>query len=1382
MRIENNNNSLISQAKAFLILAAIFFSFVIPAKAQQEGPAAVSSNGVTISFQNQGGDAKSSNGATISFQNAGDASSGASSGVSIAFGSRANESFYYGNSPNSGTFADPVNTATGNFTFDKTDMTVAGRGFGFEFKRFYNSQDAKTGMLGYGWTHSYNLTLTENTTDNTATVRYEDGHEEIYNRSGNNFAPRFSGIYNKLVKNADNSFTVTRKDRRKYNFDTNGKLASIIDRNGNAATLVYDGGGKLITVNIASGRQVNFSYNAQNYLEQISDTLTPAPRTVSYEYDVNGNLITVTDLNGNPTRFTYDADHQMLTATDPRNNIFVTNVYDAARRVVSYQTDAKGNRTDFTYNTATGKTTIKDAANNLAYDYHDVRSRLIRREDRLGKSFTYTYDENNNRLSVTDKNGNPTLYEYDANGNVKKQTDAFGKTVQIVYDPNDNPTSRTDELGNTTTFEYDANGNLTKTTEPLNKITEFTYDPFGQLKTVKDALNRTMTNNYDAFGNLISTVDALTNATVYAYDTIGRRTSTTDARNKTTAFAYDKIGNLLNITDPMTGTITYEYDANNNRTKITDARDEITRFEYDENNLLEKMIDAKSGETEYFYDNLDRRTSVKDARNNTTNFEYDKEGRLTKITDPLTNATRFEYDANGNRTKTIDAKTNPTRFFYDALNRLIRTTDALGNQTDSTFDALGRLTRTTDAKGNATRYFYDALGRLTKVTDAGNKDTEYTYDLVGNRLTVKNPNTNTTVFTYDELNRLETQTNALNKTYTFTYDEVGNLKRRQTPNNHLIDYTYDGNNRLTRIDYPNSTFVSFVYDANGNRTQMTDSIGNSVYVYDELNRLTNYTDAYGKTIGYEYDANGNRTALIYPDGKRVNYVFDAANRLTSATDWGSRTTSYGYDAASLLSSSTNANGSLVNYSYDNAGRLISMSNRKADLSVISSYAFTLDAVGNRSNVNQTEPIAAGANLSDKTYTYNTANQIQTAGATVFTSDDNGNLKTQTTGGVTTNFNYDFEDRLTSASGGTASAQYVYNGLGQRLARTTNGATTRFVLDPTSRLPRILAETDNAGNIKNYYTHGLGLIAKITSTGEAFQYHFDARGSVNAMTNSSQAIVNRYAYDSFGTTTAVAEQTTNPFRYIGQFGVTAEPFDLQFAARRFYNPSLGRFLTKDAAEPLSSNPQTLNEYVYSLNNPIVLIDPSGLSGEQDGGARFELQRTSDKYNSGLLEYDGFFYNITGFADNQQLVNGANSYVNFVGRFNNAFEKAIFVDTKNFLGCGLSTGQANNACQKSIDPTNQYPELSKFLAATQKDIGSVLSNLNPFAKIYNGAFGEIVDYSQSRREGFTRKQSVARVLESKLVDRALNIPTTTINYFSERFFKIDITHPFSSTLWR
>jgi RHS repeat-associated protein len=234
-------------------------------------------------------------------------------------------------------------------------------------------------------------------------------------------------------------------------------------------------------------------------------------------------------------------------------------------------------------------------------------------------------------------------------------------------------------------------------------------------------------------------------------------------------------------------------------------------------------------------------------------------------------------------------------------------------------------------------------------------------------------------------------------------------------------------------------------------------------------------------------------------------------------------------------------------------------------------------------------------------------------------------------------------------------------LGQRLARTVNGVTTRFVIDPTSRLPQLLAETNTAGNIMAYYTHGLGLIAKMTLQGESYQYHTDMRGSVIAISDTTQKIVNQYGYDPFGSLIAAAEQVSNPFKYIGQFGVTSEPFDLSFASRRFYQPTHARFLTKDPAMPNTNSTQALNEYIYSLNNPIILIDPSGLSGQRDGSVRFEPRGSSDKKH---------VISINGIDGNDDL--------NFTLDFLRAIPQSAAIvarrqsrDLANFVTCSLFT---------------------------------------------------------------------------------------------------------------
>ena len=98
------------------------------------------------------------------------------------------------------------------------------------------------------------------------------------------------------------------------------------------------------------------------------------------------------------------------------------------------------------------------------------------------------------------------------------------------------------------------------------------------------------------------------------------------------------------------------------------------------------------------------------------------------------------------------------------------------------------------------------------------------------------------------------------------------------------------------------------------------------------------------------------------------------------------------------------------------------------------------------------------------------NRMLTAGNTSFTYDDNGSL-TQETGGNTTSYTWNYENMLTQVVKGGITYGYVYDGLGNRVAKTVNGNVTRYVVDPGGP-SKVLAVTDASGNITGYYVYGL----------------------------------------------------------------------------------------------------------------------------------------------------------------------------------------------------------------------------------------------------------------------------------------------------------------------
>jgi len=1132
-------------------------------------------------------------------------------GVCIRFDAAPLPDSQLGRPRNAAFNADPVNTATGNYVSDHTDLTVPGRGTGLVFARFYNSLSAAPGPMGLGWTHSYQVGLTVSGADQSAAVRWDDGRVDSYAWSGSKYAPLDAGVYNTLTREGDGTFTVRQKSQTRWRFTAAGRLESITDRNGNAVSLSYDGDGRLTAVQEPGGRALSLTYDGAGHIVAVTDSF---PRTVTYGYDAAGRLTSVTDPDGGVEAYTYSADDQLLTATDPRGAVYLTNTYDTDRRVVTWQADAKGNRYEFAYDTATGQTTITDPLGQTSVDAHDVRLFLIRQTDRLGNATSYTYNDRGDRTGVTDKNGHTTTYTFDARGNVTDKADPLGHSTAITYDASDNPLTRTDESGGVTRFTYDERGNLLTATDPAGAVTSYTYDAFGQVLTVTDANGGVTTNTYDPAGNLVSVTYPLGAVTQSTYDAIGRRLTATDPRGFVTAFTYDGAGRVLSTTDPIAHVVAHEYDGNGNRTRTTDARGGVTTLAYDANNLLTTVTDALGGVTRHTYDALDRRLTTTDPRGQVTAFEYDAEGRLTKTTDPSGAVTRMTYDGVGNRTGVTDANGHTTAFAYDALNRLVTTTDPLGQVTRHVYDALGHVTRTTDAAGRETSFAYDAVGRLTQVTDPSGGTARYTYDAVGNRLTVTDPNNKTTTLTYDLANRLLTSTDALGRVSQFTYDASGNRTTATDATGVTLTYAYDALNRVTSIQPSAGPAVTFTYDAAGNRTGMADGAGATAYTYDLLSRLIGYTDAYGQAIGYEYDAVGNRTALVYPDGKRVTYGFDGANRLVTVTDWGARVTRYTYDAAGQMTGTTNANGITAAYVYDDAGRLTRLANQRADAGVIASYDYTLDAVGNRTAVAETAPLQASPAPTAVSYAYNAANEIVAAGPAAFTSDASGRLTSRTDAGMTTTFVWDAFDQLTQASGGATTVQYLYNGVGTRLARTVNGATTRFVVDPQPTLSQLLVETDGAGTPLARYVYGTGLIARVDTAGQALTYHFDPRGSTVAMTDATGTVVNRYAYDEFGAVRDKQETAPQPFHYVGQYGVMQEPNGLLFMRARYYLPAEGRFINVDPS-PIFNNPQDLNLFVYANGNPITGIDPSGLAWWNSDTVVEEVKATRRK----LFEY-------------------------------------------------------------------------------------------------------------------------------------------------------------------
>ncbi|HEX9016441.1 MAG TPA: DUF6531 domain-containing protein, partial [Chloroflexota bacterium] len=135
---------------------------------------------------------------------------------------------------NVSTTTDPVITLTGSYAYSHTDLAVAGRGPAIAFARAFNSSDTRVGPLGAGWTHTYNMRLTD-PGDGTGNVLLVGplGRTDKYARQADGSYSAPPGIYTTLVKNANGTYTATHQDQTTWLFASNGRLAHIADRYGN---------------------------------------------------------------------------------------------------------------------------------------------------------------------------------------------------------------------------------------------------------------------------------------------------------------------------------------------------------------------------------------------------------------------------------------------------------------------------------------------------------------------------------------------------------------------------------------------------------------------------------------------------------------------------------------------------------------------------------------------------------------------------------------------------------------------------------------------------------------------------------------------------------------------------------------------------------------------------------------------------------------------------------------------------------------------------------------------------------------------------------------------------------------------------------------------
>ena len=515
----------------------------------------------------------------------------------------------------------------------------------------------------------------------------------------------------------------------------------------------------------------------------------------------------------------------------------------------------------------------------------------------------------------------------------------------------------------------------------------------------------------------------------------------------------------------------------------------------------------------------------------------------------------YRYAPNNGPLKTVTYGNGDTQeILYDKEER-IRARRWNGESTDAVryeYDDYGTLEKETDlVNGRIDKDQYDMTGRLVQSTTLEKNTGAAGEPTVANTHTVQSLEIG-----YDSYNRVNRLVQSLEGSKTKTGLVYGDASKTQRPG---LSYglTVDGKQRQ-----------SLAYDAMARCTKETVTLPGgqkreNCFTYGTLRHLTD-TDSLLSAMSngteswsYEYDNVGNITKIT-SGTKVITYQYDELNQ--------------------LIRENNGVLGITVLYAYDAGGN---MTSRKT-------YAYTEGAV----STVQTQDL----------FTYRTdgwKDQLLSWNGKSYAYDAGGN-PTVLRGMALT---WGEGRRLKRIAATAGEVTFAYDSDGKRVKKTSGNTETKYYYNGSTLSGLVRTTTGNTGTTKTtvqfvYDAEGKPFLLRFNGKTDYF-YLYNGLGDIVGLIDSSNKVVVRYQYDSWGKVTSsedtsgVSLATLNPFCY--RKYVFNQETGLYCLGSRYYDPEVGRFVYADGFETLTyqmDSVQGKNLYQYCFNNLVNMEDEDG----------------------------------------------------------------------------------------------------------------------------------------------------------------------------------------------
>ena len=1150
----------------------------------------------------------------------------------------------------------PINVLSGNKFRQEEDIKPqdVSQTIGLEYNRYYNSQSNYANVLGYGWRSSYDIQLLD--TNDSIQIIQNDGSQLFFYPTTKTLANGLKQTvymasnkkYGYITKNNNTGYPTWQwqypsRQQLSFSSDTRylkanttlGKLERIVSNsfqpNSDYLALRYDNQQRLIQVQDSQARQLTISYTTTQYNLPLITVQSPQGQ-YRYYLDKQGNLSQYVNANGDRTTYYYQDPYDTHNLT--KKVLYPALNPQQPQLLGQWQYD-KNDRAIYE-SLADGKQAIR-----MQYDNNAPLNKAASLNENGSKVYTNV---------LTNALGQQTRYQFNIiHGNYRTLSvqgagcQSCGTTkLPTKLDEHGNLIEKV--IGdNTYYYTYDDLSRLTridiKTKEGAKQwLQSRTYQGENYAPTTisqpsvitgKQVTTQISYNQYQQPTQVIQ--QGYIPATA---------TSSEQLVERQLVYHYGMVnGNskLISIDGVLPGsadTTSYQYNTQGQLVQINHPEGLTQRFGYDEAGRISHFQEVDGVTTEYQYDNQGQVIQTIQA-GKVSKINYDAQGRLQQLIDPLGQTLNYQYNNAGELSQVSDGKLAQINLARDIEGNLTQADLVVNGKLEqqkkfdvmnasdkqSLLGMLGQISNATTqnmARPDLANNPFSLIQSLLSVmplpvetahtdTDIDQKITTYLVDDFGNTVQVTSPTTDITTYQYNAANQIIASHNVLGQQH-YQRDNAGRIvdisiiESGQQAKHHQI--IWGKTNKPIKLIYPEGE-ETFNYTPDNQLLSHTQTIDGKTftisYQYDDKSRLQSRTLPDGQVIYYQYNADtSKKVGLLNGINLKGIYNRTIISGLNSDTD------------TSLIEHFKFGNGVDNTLQKDLKGRIVLAGNPQVGQTILD---YDNPDITEPNRVQQKAMMTIGNTVVDKGMTGEAKRIIdsilyhQGKAPIVQPQQDIiqnlSQLPQKDTWGRTIqqgtqHYEYDSQNRLTTISvatqtGNQVIAQYRYNTLNQRIAKTTYSLqgvklkTTYFFYDGNHLVAESSDEAgQKASQLKQYIWLNDKPIAVLLDK-ELFFIHTDHRNAPIAVTDSISRVVWQATNEDFGYAKVNAKS-----KFELNLRLSNQYYDsesgLHNNTNRYYDALNARYLSADALG-LAVGPDL---FAFGLNQPHSVSDSDGLA--------------------------------------------------------------------------------------------------------------------------------------------------------------------------------------------